>query len=98
MRLGLLRECQKMLSVTAAQLIGRARRLEPLGRVFADRLQHPEPIIVVPQQALLDERLERIEIGSGDLLGRLERAAAAEDRKPTKEALLVMGQQLVAPF
>src|SRR2546425_4066755 len=97
-RLGLLSERQEVLRVAAAQLISLAGGLEPLGRVFADRLQHPEPVIYASQKALLDERLQSIEIGIGDLLSRLERAAAAEDRKPTKEALLVTRQQLVAPF
>ena len=48
----------------------------------------------MPQEALFDERLEPIEIGIGDFLGRLERAAAAEDSKPRKEALLVRRQQV----
>ena len=98
MRLSLFRECQEMFRVAAAQLIGGARSLKSLGRVFADRVQHREPVISVSQEALLDERLERIEVSIGDLFGRLERAAAVEDSESREEALLVKRQQLAAPF
>ena len=36
---------------------------EPLACVLADRLQHPVPLAGEPQEALLDERLQRVEIG-----------------------------------
>jgi hypothetical protein len=36
----------------------------------------------VAKQALVDERLERVEVRPGDLLGGSERAAAAEDGEP----------------
>ena len=49
-------------------------------------------------QALVHERLERVEIGVRDLLGRLERAAAAEDRQAREEQLLLLAEQLVAPL
>ena len=44
---------------------------------------------VCAEEALLDERLERVEVGVGDGLGRLERAAAGEDAEPGEEHLLL---------
>src|SRR5436309_8560761 len=41
-------------------------------RVFADRLQHPVTIRCVTDEALVDERLDRVEVGPGDLLGCFE--------------------------
>ena len=46
----------------------------------------------VTDQALVDERLQGVEVGAGDLLGRLERAAAAEDGEPGEEPLLLLGR------
>ena len=43
----------------------------------------------VAEQALLDERLQVVDVRVGDLLGGLERAAAGEDREPREELLLV---------
>ena len=40
-RIRLLGERQEVLRVAPPQLLGLARLLEPLGRVLADRLQHP---------------------------------------------------------
>jgi hypothetical protein len=51
----LLGEPQEMLCVTASELIGLARLLQALGRVLADRLQHPVALIGVTEQALVDE-------------------------------------------
>ena len=73
---------------------------EPLERVLADRLEHPEPRLAVGRLALADEAVvdergdpvehlaelepERL---SGDGLGRLERAAADEDAEAREERL-----------
>lgn len=61
--------------------------LELLGRVPADRLQHPEArsvLRVAPaDKALVEKRLEEVGIGVGDLLGGLVGAAAGEDGEAT---------------
>ena len=49
------------------------------------------------EEALLDERLERVEVGLAHLLGRLERAAAGEDGEAGEEALLFWREQVVRP-
>ncbi len=48
-------------------------------------------------QALLDERLQRVEVGSGYLIRSVERAAAEKGREAGKSALLFFGEQVVAP-
>ena len=71
--------------------------LEPLRRVLPDRLQHPVALVREAQQALLDERLQRVEVGVRDLLGRVERAAPDEDGERSEDALLLFGEEVVAP-
>ena len=91
-RLRLLGERQEVFGVAAREVVCLAGLLEPLGRVLADRLQHPEAVVVADaDEALVDEGLQRVEVGVADLLGRLERAAAAEDGEPREETLLVFG-------
>jgi hypothetical protein len=43
----------------------------------------------VPDEALLDQRLQRVEIGIRDTLGGLERTAAGEDGQAREELLLL---------
>ena len=74
--------------MSLARVIGFVAAHELLERVFADCLEHPEALVRVAEQALLDERLQPVEVGAGDLLGGPERAAAAEDREPREEPLL----------
>ena len=71
--------------------------VKPLGGVLPDRLQHPEALVGEAEEALLDERLQRVEIGSCDLLRRVQRAAAREDRERSEETLLFLRQEVVAP-
>ena len=56
-----------------------AARREPLTGVLPDRLEHPEALAGVAEEALVDQRLQRVEVRPGDRLGRLHGAAAAED-------------------
>ncbi len=70
---------------------------EPLARVLADRLEHPVALVRETEQALLDERLQRVEVGVRDILGGFEGAAAGEDGERSNEALLFLGKEVVAP-
>src|SRR5687768_651515 len=64
--------------------------LQSIRRVLPDRLQHPEALAVEDaQQALVDERLQRVEVGFAHLLRGLQRAAAAEDGEPCEQLLLL---------
>ena len=49
------------------------------------------------EEALLDERLQRVELGLAHLLGCLDRAAAGEDGEAGEEALLSAAEQVVRP-
>src|SRR5262245_45405462 len=75
-----------------------AASCEPFACVFTDRLEHPEALVRVPDEALVDQRLQRVEFGACDLLRRLERAAAAEDGQAGEELMLLRAQQIVAPL
>ena len=81
---------QEVLGVATAHASGVLRLIETLGGELADRLQHPEALARVADQALLDERLERVEVGGRDLFRRLQRAAAGEDGEPREEPLLAL--------
>ena len=50
------------------------------------------------EEALVDEGLEGVEVGVADVFGCFEGAAAAEDGEAGEEALLVVGEEVVAPF
>ena len=47
------------------------------------------------EEALVDERLQDVEVGVTDLFGRSEGAAAGEDCEPREELLLVRAEQVV---
>ncbi len=98
---------QDVLAVAKAHGLGLARRLEQLGGVLADRLEHREARLARrpaqrTDEALVDERRERLEhvepVLAADRLGRLERPAAREDGEPGEERALVLAQQAVAPL
>ena len=95
--MSLLEQREVVVGVTAGERIGLAGLVQPFARVLADRLEHPVALVREAEQALLDERLQRVEVGAADLLGRLERAAAGEDGEARGRALLLLGEQVVAP-
>ena len=47
------------------------------------------------EQALVDERLENVEVGVAHLFGRIEGAAAGEDGEAGEELLLAAAEQVV---
>ena len=55
MRVRVFGERQEPLRVPPPPFIDLTRVFELLGCVFADRLQHPEPLIGVAEEALVDE-------------------------------------------
>jgi hypothetical protein len=54
MGLGFLRHAQEVLGVALADGFSVLQLIEPLGGVLADRLQHPEALARIPEQALID--------------------------------------------
>src|SRR5581483_10372271 len=73
-------------------------RVEPGGRVLADRLQHREPTGDAAHEVLVDELAEVLEhVPPGDRLCRLERATAAERRELREQLPRLRGEELVAP-
>ena len=68
-----------VLGVPTAHRVGLLTLLEEFARVLADRLQHPVAVVAATEKTLVDERRNRVEVGSADLLSRLEGEAAGED-------------------
>ena len=83
--------------MAASDRVGLAVIVQPVAGVLPDRFQHPVALVGEAQQALLDERLNRVEIGAGHLLRRLQRAAPGEDGERSKDAPLLLGEEVVAP-
>ena len=79
-------------------LVGLARPLETFERVLPNRFQHPVARIRKAHEALLDERLQGVELRACDFLGGLQRAAAGEDGEPPEEMPLHFREELVAPL
>ena len=82
--------------MTSPDELGILVRLELLERVLADRLQHPEPLAVPLQQAVVDERRDAVEgrVAHGD---RGLQGEASADGQPSEELLLLGAQEVVAP-
>src|SRR5262245_7403892 len=93
----LLGEGEVVLGVEATQLVLFAARRQTFARIPANRLQHPEALVRMAQEALLDERLQRAQLGARHLFGRFECAAAAEDRQSREEVSLALVEQIVTP-
>jgi hypothetical protein len=69
-----------------------------LTRVLSDCREHPVALAREAQEALLDERLQGVEVGVSDFLRRVQRAATGKDGEGPKEALLRLGEEVVAPL
>src|SRR5919201_6567359 len=93
-----LRQGQEALGVALPHLLGLVRLFDSRGRVLADRLEHPKAFVGVAEEALVDERLEEVEVGVGDFFGRFERAATREDGEPGEELPLFRREEVVAPL
>jgi hypothetical protein len=72
--------------VAPPDLLRLPRLVELLQRELADRLEQRVPLLAETHQALLDERLERVEIRAGHLLGSVERPAPEKTPKRLKAA------------
>jgi hypothetical protein len=75
---------------------------QPFRGELSDRLQHPvAPLTLLfpmAKQALVEERLERVDVDLAHRLGGLVVAAASEDREPAEEPLLLRIEQVVRPL
>src|ERR1700675_967756 len=80
-------------------LLGLPGFVELLERELPQCLEHEEPRLADRlEEALVDERRDRVEIGASDGGGRVEREAAAKDREPTECDPLCVQEQIVAPL
>src|SRR3954447_4110202 len=100
--MGVAGNLEHSLGVTPAQVVLASRLAEPLVRELADGLEHPVALLTessraAAEEALVEERGERVEVGVTDQLRRLERAAAAEHAEAREEHLLVLVEQVVRP-
>ena len=99
--IGALRKRREELGVALPELVGLAGPLELGGRELADRLQHPVTRatrrLASADEALVDERLQRVGVRRADGLGRLVRATACEHREPYEEPLLLRREEVVRP-
>jgi hypothetical protein len=93
--LGLESEPEVMLGMPPLQLLGIRRSSQRLGGELSDRLQHPVAPVREAHEALVHQRLKRVEVGITDVLRGLQRAAAREDRQPGEQPLLLLSQQVV---
>src|SRR3954452_24820194 len=87
-----------MLSVAFAEHTRLSDQLELLPGVLTDGLEHPEAILRAADEALLDQRLQHVQVGVTDLFRSLERAATGEYGQAGGQLLLFRGGQVVAPL
>src|SRR5262249_35259545 len=90
---------EEELGVPPADLLGFRRFVEPFERILADRVEQGQtPFGPASHESLLDQRLERVEIGLADGLGCLDGEAARERRELPEELLFPRFEKVVAPF
>ena len=70
--------------------------VELLGRELADRLEHPVALAREAEQALVDERLERVEVGVARLPRRPRACSRLRRPRAGGRAPLAVGEQVVA--
>src|SRR6266511_2983470 len=97
-RLRLLGQGQEVLGVAPTQVLGLARFLKPLEGVLPDRLQHPEPVLGMAQQALVHEGLQDVEVGLCHGLRGLQGAAASEHGEAREQLLLLSREEVEGPL
>ena len=81
----------------AAALLFGSDSLSRSFALLADCLEHPEAIVALAHEALVDQRCERLKVGCADRLGLHERCSAGESAEPPKQCLLVDAEKVVAP-
>jgi hypothetical protein len=98
-RFGLLDNSEVVTKVAIPKDSALIALFEQVAGVLADRLEHPvawpELGLALAQKALVEERLESIRVGTGDLLCGLVAAAANEDGEASEELLLRLCQEVV---
>ena len=62
-------EREKVCAVPMPEFLGAAGFLKSLEPELADRLQHPEALLHVANEALVDERVQHVQVGAADGLG-----------------------------
>src|SRR5439155_22163756 len=88
---------EEVLGMTGMSSAGSVLLGEALACVLANRLEHGEAAVSLADEALVDERGERLQIAVANGFGRLARTAAGEDRETIQELLLTRLEQVVAP-
>jgi hypothetical protein len=79
-------EREEVPGVASALRLGVVGLLEALEGVLPDRLEHRKVLIRAAHEVLVDERLQRVEAGAADRLGRGQRPAASENARRANSA------------
>src|SRR5688572_18561613 len=87
-----------MIEVAPMDLRRVVQVLQPLDRKCSNRLEHPEASAGACDQALIGQGGKRVEVGVDHVLGGVERPSTSKYREASEEALLVIGQKVMAPF
>jgi hypothetical protein len=88
-----LRAGEKEVRVPTAHLPQGVALPQPLQRELPDRFKHPEPPSGLSEKALVHKRGQTVDVGGTDRLGRLE-GAAADDQRERLEQLLLAGAHI----
>jgi hypothetical protein len=88
--------------VASVKLRGGVGVAQAFACVLANRLEHVEARLAVgplllSQQVVLKQRLELVEAGVANGLGRVEAAAAGEHGEALEQTTAVLSEQAIAP-
>ena len=90
-------ELDEVLGEAALHVLTCVVCVEPLLGELANGFEQPEALPCALHEALLDERLQRVEVGGANCLGRLVGAAAGEHGQPGEQVLFTRREQVVGP-
>src|SRR5919109_1791694 len=91
-------ELGEVLGVATPHLVRLTRLLETLDGVLPDRLEHREALDLPPNEALVEQRRENVDVGLAHRLGGLECEPTREDGQSAEEPLLFGRTKLVTPL
>ena len=100
--LGALRQSQVVAAMAPVNLGSVLVAGQPFAGVLAHRLEHEQTVVwggpeAAQEQLLVDQALQRVDIGAGDRLGGVGRGPAGEHREPAEGLAFGRVQEAVAP-
>ena len=84
--------------MSPSEVVPLVSHIQTLGRVLSNDLEHQEAVVPSAEQALLDERLQGVDVGVATSSAASSVQPPAKTERRAEEALLLLGEEVVAPL